>query len=109
MSTGDEKQKKKMNGIVKNLILILMVVALAVIPLIAVKNAEFGGSDNQGVAAITEINKDYKPWFSPVWKPPGSEIESLLFSVQSAIGAGVIGFALGYLKGRKKRDDTDKV
>ncbi len=33
------------------------------------------------------------------------EIESLLFALQAAIGAGVIGFGLGYLKGKKKVND----
>lgn len=109
MGSKDAGQEKKNNTILKNIILIVIVIALAVIPLLIAKNAEFGGSDDQAEAAITEINKDYKPWFSPIWEPPSGEIESLLFALQAAIGAGIIGYGLGYLKGRKKREDMGKI
>lgn len=89
----------------KNLILGLLVVAIAVIPLLFVKDAEFAGSDDQAEEAITEIDKDYKPWFSPIWEPPSGEIESLLFSMQAAIGAGVVCYYFGYLKGKSKREN----
>lgn len=96
------------SGLKKNLILIAIVIVLAVVPLFMAKNAEFGGSDDQAEQAITEINKDYKPWFSSVWEPPSGEIESLLFSLQAALGAGFIGYYIGYVKGRKKKDESEK-
>lgn len=86
-----------------NLILLLAVVLLTVIPLFVARGAEFGGADGQAEEAIAEINADYEPWFSPVFEPPSGEIESLLFVLQAAIGAGVVGFGLGYLKGRRKK------
>lgn len=89
----------------KNLILLLLVVALAVLPLITMKHAEFSGSDDQAEKAITQIDKNYKPWAQPFWEPPSSEIESLLFALQAAIGAGFVGYYIGYNKGRKKQEE----
>ncbi len=40
----------------KNLILSIIVIVLAVLPLITLKNAEFAGADGLAETAITEIN-----------------------------------------------------
>lgn len=85
----------------KNLILSILVVALAVLPLVTLKNAEFSGADGLAETAITEINPDYEPWFSSIYEPASSEIESLLFALQAALGAGVVGFVLGRITARK--------
>ncbi len=57
------------------------------------------------VAATNKIGEmsNYKPWFSPIWKPPSGEIETLLFSLQAAIGAGIIGYVAGLYTGRKEK------
>lgn len=81
--------------------IVLTVVALAVFPLIFVKG-EYGGADGEAEAAITEIQPDYKPWFSSPIELPSGEVESLLFASQAAIGAGVIGYVIGLYKGRKE-------
>ena len=96
-------QSKKSNLTI-NLLLILVVIALAVVPLFIAKDAEFSGADGQAEEAITEINADYEPWFAPIFEPKSGEIESLLFALQAAIGAGVIGYGLGYLKGRARKE-----
>lgn len=85
----------------KNLILIIIVIIISVIPLLTLKNAEFAGADGLAETAITETNPDYKPWFSPVYEPASGEIESLLFALQAAIGAGVMGFILGRITAKK--------
>ncbi|MDD5188805.1 MAG: cobalt transport protein CbiN [Methanoregula sp.] len=46
----------------------------------------------------------YEPWMTPVWQPPGSEITTLLFCLQAAIGSLVIGYFFGYYRGRQSRD-----
>ncbi len=79
--------------------IILTVIALAILPLIFVKG-EYGGADGEAEAAITEIKPDYQPWFGSIFEPPSGEIESLLFSSQAALGAGVIGYVIGLYKGR---------
>lgn len=92
----------KNKRVVTNVILILLVIFITIIPFFVAKNGEFGGSDDQAEEAITQIDENYEPWFSPIFEPASGEIESLLFALQAAIGAGVIGFGLGYLKGKKK-------
>lgn len=79
----------------KNVILLILVILISVIPLITLKEAEFAGADGLAETAITEINPDYKPWFESIYEPASGEIESLLFALQAAIGAGVVGFVLG--------------
>lgn len=91
----------------KNLLLLSIVVLLAIIPLFIQKNAEFGGADGEAEAAISEINKEYEPWFEAIWEPPSGEIESLLFVLQAAIGAGFIGYFIGFTRGRHKRQGNE--
>ncbi|MDF2547797.1 energy-coupling factor ABC transporter substrate-binding protein [Anaerosolibacter sp.] len=86
----------------KNLILILMVIIITIIPLIVVKNSEFGGADGAAEEMITEIQPNYEPWFNSIWEPPGGETESLLFALQAAIGTGIIAYYFGYQKGKKQ-------
>jgi cobalt/nickel transport protein len=78
------------------------VVALAVVPLIVARGAEFGGADGAAEAAITELDRDYKPWVQSLLTPASGEIESLLFAVQAAAGAAAVFFALGFFVGRAK-------
>ena len=65
---------------------------------------EFKGTDDQASLAIEAASPGYKPWFSPVWQPPSSEIESLLFAVQAAIGAGILGYVIGRRHGSARHD-----
>ena len=88
----------------KNLLLILLALAICVIPLAVVKG-EYGGSDDQAESVITEIKPDYKPWASSIFEPPSGEIESLLFCLQAAIGGGIIGFGFGKLSERYKASE----
>jgi cobalt/nickel transport protein len=86
----------------KNGVLFLVVILLAIIPLMFLNDAEFDGADGQAEEAITEVAPDYEPWINAIWEPPSGEIESLLFSLQAALGAIIIGYCLGYGKARKK-------
>lgn len=89
-----------------NLLLLLVVVALAVLPLALGlgdhKEEPFAGADAEAESAITEIQPDYKPWFSPLYEPPSGEIESALFALQAALGAGVLGYYFGLRRGRRQ-------
>ena len=91
----------------KNLVLIGIVVILAIIPFFVQKGAEFGGADGQAEEVITQINPDYKPWFTSFWEPPSGEIESLLFAVQAALGAGFVGYFIGYSRGKKVKGENN--
>ena len=85
-----------------NLLLLLLVVAIVITPLLFMGDSEFEGADGQAEGIIEQINPDFEPWAEPLLEPPSGEVESLLFSVQVAIGAGAIGYILGMFKERKK-------
>lgn len=92
----------KVNNIKTAIILLLLCVIIAVVPLSLNKESEFGGSDDKAEEAILEINPDYEPWASPIYEPPGSETESLLFCIQAALGGLILGYGFGTLKERSK-------
>ena len=87
----------------KNILLLILTVILIITPLILNSTAEYGGADGEAESLISEINPNYKPWFNSLYEPPSGEIESLFFSTQAAIGAGIIGYFLGYKKGKKDK------
>ena len=89
------------------IILILVIVLMAFIPLFALKDAEFGGSDDAGSQVVEEVDSGYEPWATPIFEQalggelPG-EVESLLFCVQTGIGVGIIAFVMGRFVERQK-------
>jgi cobalt/nickel transport protein len=83
-------------------LLIILVIALAIIPLFLAGEAEFGGADGEAEEVITEIQPEYEPWFAPLWDPPSGEIESLLFALQASLGVGFIAYFFGYKAGQRK-------
>jgi len=91
-----------------NWLLIVGVVLLAISGLvignILVPGSEFGGADGQAEEVIASIDPDVKPWFEPIWEPPGGETESLIFATQAALGAGIVGYVVGLKRGQKKVD-----
>lgn len=96
----------------KTVILLLCFSLLLIcVPLVALKGAEFGGSDDAGSVMVEEINGEYEPWFTPVIESflggelPG-EMESLFFCVQTGIGVGIIAFCMGRFVERKKQGES---
>ncbi|KMT21829.1 energy-coupling factor ABC transporter substrate-binding protein [Clostridium cylindrosporum] len=89
----------------KNIIMLLIAGAIAVIPLLINKGAEFGGADGKAKDAITQIKPGYKPWADSLFQPPSTEVESLLFALQAALGAGFLGFAFGRLSVKNKENN----
>ncbi len=85
-----------------NWVILVVVVAVAVFALVTPEGTNFPGTDTLAKEAINQIRPHYRPWFSPVWEPPGGAMESLLFALQAALGAGFIGFYFGYLYGRRR-------
>lgn len=90
--------------------ILLVVVLMIIVPLFALKGAEFGGSDDAGSQVIEAIETDYEPWFTPVLETlingeiPG-EVESLMFCIQTGIGVGIIAFLMGRFVERKKWEE----
>lgn len=87
--------------------LIIAALLIALIPLFALRGAEFGGSDDAGSVMVEEITGGYEPWFTPVLETilhgelPG-EVESLFFCIQTGIGVAIIAFVMGRFVERKK-------
>lgn len=52
------------------LVILLLVLAavIIVVPLFALKGAEFGGSDDAGSVKVEELQGEYEPWFTPVFE-----------------------------------------
>ena len=84
------------------LVLVLICAAILIFPLMTIRDSEFGGADGAAEEAIAQVDPDYEPWAESILEPPGGETESLLFCLQTALGAVVIGFGFGYLVARKK-------
>lgn len=95
--TGPKRRKAFIN-----LLLALLVVALAIVPLVMKRDAEFAGADEEAEKVIAEVRPGYEPWYKPLWEPPSGEVESLLFALQAAVGSGFIGYYFGYQRGKKK-------
>nr|WP_218681405.1 energy-coupling factor ABC transporter substrate-binding protein [Rhodococcus qingshengii] len=81
--------------------LLLAIIAIFCVSIWINRNASpddsFVGTDSAATEHIEASNPDYVPWFTSVFTPGSSEIESGLFAVQAAIGAVVFGFAVGAL------------
>lgn len=88
----------------QNLMLLAAAAILALIPLFMTFEGDeiFAGADGEAQAAITEIRPDYEPWFNAIWEPPSQEIESLLFMLQAALGAGLLGYYVGVRRGEAR-------
>ena len=85
---------------------ILLIFAVQFIYISSTTDAEYGGADRQAEGAIKEITGGTRePIAKPLWQPPSGEIESLLFGLQAAIGAGVIGYFLGYYRAKKNYEN----
>lgn len=96
----------------KNIVLLAIVAILIIAPLVMYNghgedDGYFGGSDDAGGEAIEENNPDYQIWAASPWEPPSGEIEGLLFALQAAIGAIIIGYIFGYWHGGKKANKNE--
>ncbi len=81
-------------------VVVVVFAASMVIARLNSPDTEFGGSDS---AAVETLEADgVEPWFRPLFEPGSAEVESGLFALQAAIGAGIIGYALGALGARRR-------
>jgi cobalt/nickel transport protein len=80
----------------RSVLLLAAAAAIVAAPLVIPGlKGEFKGVDDLGTEAILASRPDYKPWFEPLWKPPSDEVETMLFALQAALGAGVLGYVIG--------------
>ncbi len=86
-------------------VLILIVCSLVGMPLLWSVPRDLGepfvGTDSQAVAIIATLAPDYKPWIEIPWNKQVKIVESFLFALQAALGAGVVGYYLGR-RGRRR-------
>ena len=92
---------------------VFVVIAAMCLITLSVVDGEFGGSDDSG--GETTEDYGYTPWTVDLfclitgndeYELPG-ETESLLFAVQAAIGAIIIGYFIGLNAGKKKATTAD--
>lgn len=67
----------------------------------------FGGTDAGAEAVVEEQNPGYEPWFQPLVGELPGEVESGLFALQAALGAGFLGYVLGVYRGRAKAEKAE--
>ena len=85
---------------------LLLIFAAQFVYISSTTDAEYGGADDMPEGVIGEITDGtFKPIAESVWEPPSGEIESLLFALQAAIGAGVIGYFFGYYRAKKNYEN----
>jgi cobalt/nickel transport protein len=85
---------------------IVLIFAVQFFYMSSTTNADYGGTDDKAEGVINEISGGtYKPVADPIWKPPSGEIESLLFALPAAVGAGVIGYIIGYYRAKKNYEN----
>ncbi len=104
-------QSHRKHGVSWWVVAVLVAVLVAIFALsfsLAPKAAEgeeaFAGTDS----VVTEVLEEQgvEPWFDPFFEPDSGEVESGLFALQAAVGAGVLGFVLGNLYGRSKEREN---
>ncbi|MCL2134723.1 MAG: energy-coupling factor ABC transporter substrate-binding protein [Candidatus Bathyarchaeota archaeon] len=93
-ANNGNRQKQKFN--LTALLLIVIVIAIFVIPFVINSGAEFSGTDGQGPDAISDSG--YTPWIEPLGFQPDEWGERVIFSLQVAIGAVILGYFIGYTR-----------
>jgi cobalt/nickel transport protein len=90
------KQQVKKNYLY--IILISLVLAIFILPFVINSGGSFSGTDGQGPDQIT--SSGYTPWIQPLGYVPDATGEIVIFSLQVAIGALIIGYFVGYLRAK---------
>jgi cobalt/nickel transport protein len=76
---------------------IIALLVIAVLAYGASQDWEFGGADDGAEGVVEEVDPDYEPWWNGIfgdYELPG-ETEGMLFALQAAIGAIIIGYFIG--------------
>ena len=84
---------------------VIAILVLATLAYGASQGYEFGGADDGAEGVVEDVDEGYEPWTSGIWgdyELPG-ETESLLFALQAAIGAFIIGYFVGLSRQKKKK------
>ena len=90
------KQKIKMKYLY--ILIIGILLAIFIMPFIVNATQDFSGTDGQGPDQIT--SSGYIPWIEPLGYQPDALGERVIFSLQVAIGALIIGYFVGYMRAK---------
>jgi len=90
------KQKVKMKYLY--ILIIGLVLAIFIMPFVINADKDFSGTDGQAPDQIS--SSGYTPWIEPLGYVPDATGEIVLFSLQVAIGASIIGYFVGYLRAK---------
>ena len=91
------------------LAIILAIVALFAVAMVLGTRQSTGdgetfiGTDSAATTHIEENHPGYTQWFQPIFEPSSGEVESGLFALQAALGAGALGFVLGTMRERRRQ------
>jgi cobalt/nickel transport protein len=80
------------------ILVIGLVLFIFIVPFVINAGNDFGGTDAQGPDQIE--SSGYTPWIEPLGYIPDEIGEIVLFSLQVAIGASIIGYFVGYLRAK---------
>ena len=93
----------------RSLLLLLAAAAIVAAPMVIPGiEGSFSGTDDVASAAIEAARPGFTRWTAPFWEPPSKEVESTIFALQAAFGAGILGYVLGRRHGSRRRDTDDR-
>lgn len=82
-----------------------VVMLVALIATTGFVTGDWEGADHEVEHEIEHDFPEFEPWITPVWEPPSHEVKTLLFSLQTGIGALIIGYYVGaHRAGTDERD-----
>ena len=90
--------KLQVKGKYLYILIIGIVLAIFILPFVINSGGSFSGTDGQGPDQIT--SSGYTPWIQPLGYVPDATGEIVIFSLQVAIGAVIIGYFVGYLRAK---------
>ena len=85
-----------------NSLLLGLAALIIAAPLILNPAGQFGGTDDAASEVVTSSHPAYEKWTAPFWQP-SKEMEGLLFALQAAFGAGLLGYVIGRRHGRREK------
>ncbi|MFV0498866.1 MAG: energy-coupling factor ABC transporter substrate-binding protein [Bacilli bacterium] len=85
---------------IKILLGVVAILLIIFIPYIFIKE-EFFGTDDMGVNAIYEIDKEYKPHSESIFEI-NDEMETMFFTLQAVLGSLGLGYCLGKISNKQK-------